>query len=819
MGMLFGDLKTTFGANSLNSRFMRSISPPPSSPTEFPSAPMTILQYITPSRLGGAERYFLKLVEELGMRGHHVIVVTKRDTPLRYELERLSATWPESARPELHFWHTRGKIDPWTLWKLVKLIRARGVQIINTHLTTASWQGTLAGRITGIPVAAVVHATDRKTFFQHADHLIAVAGGVAQFLQEQGVPAHKIETLYCGLDLRDVAAVAQLSPQSAKARLDLPPDALTVGIAASLIRRKGHRFLLEALQILEKRGLSVHALLAGEGDQEDELRDLSESLGLENRVHFLGFRRDVHEVIAAMDVFTLPSEKEGLSIAVMEALALARPVVATQIAGMDEVVKHGENGFLVPPCDAPALADALEVLLRDANLRQQMGKRGKAFVENHFEQSQCVARVEAFFQSLVKNTPSQTRPSAVPSETLSETISETLAKRSPSALSSGPLTPPLTILQYITPSRIGGAERYFLRLISHLARQGHRVIVVTKRDTPLRAEVEKLAPLGIEIHSWLTHGKIDPWTLLKLCLLIRRERVDLINTHLTTASWLGSIAARLTGVPSVARVPSTDQARFFKFSHHLIAVSEGVRDHLQAQGVSAEKIAVLYNGIDLTNYQPSLSGAEAKARLGLSPETRTIGVAANLIPRKGHRFLLKALKAIESDAKDVHLLLAGEGSLLAELQEQTRLLGLQDRVHFLGFRSDMVEVETAMDIFVLPSLREGLSNAVMEAMALERPVIATHIAGLPEVVRDGETGLLVPPGDVEALSLALLRLLHDPDFAASLGKRGRLFLERSFDQNRCFDEVEFYFQQVVDARRAKRKPLLLTRSRQGNALR
>lgn len=117
----------------------------------------------------------------------------------------------------------------------------------------------------------------------------------------------------------------------------------------------------------------------------------------------------------------------------------------------------------------------------------------------------------------------------------------------------------MTILQYITPSRLAGAEYFFLRVVAHLAQKGHRVIVVTKRDTPLRAEVEKLLPLGVELHPWHTHGKIDPITLVKLCNLIRREKVDLINTHLTTASWQGALAGKICGAPVVSVVHATDR--------------------------------------------------------------------------------------------------------------------------------------------------------------------------------------------------------------------------------------------------------------------
>jgi glycosyltransferase involved in cell wall biosynthesis len=352
----------------------------------------------------------------------------------------------------------------------------------------------------------------------------------------------------------------------------------------------------------------------------------------------------------------------------------------------------------------------------------------------------------------------------------------------------------LTILQYITPSRLGGAEEYFLRLIKSLRAAGHKVIVVTKRDTPLRYEIEKC---DVELHAWHTHGKIDPVTLSRLCRLIRRKRVDVINTHLTTASLLGAMAGRMTGVPVIAHVHAADSKTFFQFAHYLVAVAKGVEQHLTDQGVPAAKIHLLYYGVDLERYAHPLPVAEAKARLGLPAETRTIGIVGSLIDRKGHRFLLQALKQIEPQTGPVHAIFAGEGMLEENLREMAASFGMSERVHFLGFRRDVIEVVSALDVFALPSLKEGLSIAVMEAMALRRPVIATAIAGMPEVVRDGETGLLIPPGDVDALAQALLRLLNDPSFAERLANDGRHFLEQHFDQRDCLAEVERFYHKVA----------------------
>jgi glycosyltransferase involved in cell wall biosynthesis len=358
----------------------------------------------------------------------------------------------------------------------------------------------------------------------------------------------------------------------------------------------------------------------------------------------------------------------------------------------------------------------------------------------------------------------------------------------------------LTYLQYITPSRLGGAEDYFLRLVRSLREAGHRVIVVTKGNTPLRAEIERL---DVELHAWHTRGKFDPVTLWKLCRLIRRERVDIINTHLTTASWMGSIAGRLTRVPVVAHVHAADSKTFFQHANYLVAIAQGVKDHLTAQGVAPERIPLLYYGIDLERYSNPLPTAEAKERLGLPPDARTIGVVGHLSERKGHRFLLEALHQAEPRTGPVHALFAGEGVLEATLREQAQALGMADRVHFLGFRRDVVNVVSAFDVFVLPSLKEGLSIAVMEAMALRRPVIATAIAGLPEVVRDGETGLLVPAANAEALAEALARTLCDKSLAEALARNGRTFLERHFDQRLRLREVDETFQRIVAAWRRR----------------
>ena len=360
----------------------------------------------------------------------------------------------------------------------------------------------------------------------------------------------------------------------------------------------------------------------------------------------------------------------------------------------------------------------------------------------------------------------------------------------------------MTILEYITPSRLGGAEEYFLRLCEDLRARGHRVLVVTKRDTPLRARVEeRLLPLGVELFAWRTNGKFDLKTYGKLRALIRREKVDIVHTHLTTASWMGALAARSCRVPGVAHVHGMDKKTWFQHADYQIAVADAVKKYLVEQGIASKNIVRLYVGLPLENVSIEMATARQKLGLELPHDARLVGVVASLIERKGHRFLLDAMSQIDNaqlpDNSQLHAVFAGEGVLRAELEAQVRVLDLQQRVHFLGFRDDAKTIMAACDIVALPSLKEGLSIAAMEAMWLRRAVVATAIAGMPELVVDGETGLLVPPADAASLARALEKLLNDDTLRARLADNGHDWLQQHFDEKKCFAQTEKFLLNVI----------------------
>jgi glycosyltransferase involved in cell wall biosynthesis len=214
----------------------------------------------------------------------------------------------------------------------------------------------------------------------------------------------------------------------------------------------------------------------------------------------------------------------------------------------------------------------------------------------------------------------------------------------------------------------------------------------------------------------------------------------------------------------------------------VLPVSHRIRQSLEAGGVPPVCLKTLYSGLDMSRIPDQMDGGEVRRRCGIPEEALVLGTVANLFARKGYETMLRALPGILASFPDTHYLILGTGDAAyeARLRALAKELGLTGHVHFAGFQPSVFPYLAAMDVYVHPALMEGFGIAVLEAMAMRKPVVATETGGLPEVVRDGETGLLVPPGDVESLARAVSSLLRDPARRRQLGEAGRRRVETSF---------------------------------------
>jgi len=358
----------------------------------------------------------------------------------------------------------------------------------------------------------------------------------------------------------------------------------------------------------------------------------------------------------------------------------------------------------------------------------------------------------------------------------------------------------------------GGAEKWMLEAAVGLERRGHHAFV---RGRESAEWVPAYRARGVDAEPWPIRGDLHPRAVVRAARFLARERIDLVCAHLHGAVRLGGVAARLVGgVPVVVRKGLPDMKpglrqewTYRTFLDGIVTPAEAVRrELLRYPFFHPSRVRVVRNGVRVPEERPDpIARAALRERLGLR-RARVLVFAARFHPNKGHRFLLPAFASLVRDFPDARLLLVGDGPLRHELTLLADRLRIRSKVVFAGFRADVDEVLPLAEVFVLPSLAEGLPNAVLEAMAAGLPVVATAVGGVPELVQEGRTGFLVPPGDPGPLADRLRILLREPDRGRRMGDAGRDRARREFTMDRMVDGVERVFGDAVAGTWESREP-------------
>ena len=313
-----------------------------------------------------------------------------------------------------------------------------------------------------------------------------------------------------------------------------------------------------------------------------------------------------------------------------------------------------------------------------------------------------------------------------------------------------------------------------------------------------------------------------PAAVWRLARLLARERVDIVQTHLFHPTTVGLLAAAAAGTP--VRVVTRHHSDFTTIMNrpvhrrvdrwhalradHVMAASHAVkRAMVRYERVPSDKIVVTPYGYDFTALRPRLGPDERRAlREQLAGDDRTlIATTARLSIEKGHEYLFRAIPAVVARHPRATFLLLGTGPLREDLERRAREVGVDRHVRFLGWRSDALAVMEAADLVVHPTLHEAFCSVIIEAMALERPLVATDVAAAPEQIDPGETGWLVPPRDGDALARAVLDVLDDPDRAAGIGRQARRRVVERFNFPRMMAEYERWYADWHDTRPAARR--------------
>ncbi len=343
----------------------------------------------------------------------------------------------------------------------------------------------------------------------------------------------------------------------------------------------------------------------------------------------------------------------------------------------------------------------------------------------------------------------------------------------------------------------GGIESHSVTLASALVGRGHKVLIGCLRGGSVS---ENAVRAGLSVRDIRVVNSGDVKALWKIIATAKEEDVEIIVANLGKEYWPAAVAAKILGIKIVFVRHQVDRLKkvtcllIARHVNMVVAVSNAVHDALCECDIPDEKITVIHNAADLRRFDPSDADSEtARAEFGFAKEDIVIGTAGKLHVGKGVFDLLRAAETIASRYPGLRLMYVGDGPERAALELEASRLLIGGRVIFAGLRTDMERMYAAMDIFVLPSTcREAFGMVIIEAMAMVRPVIATSIGGIPEIVRDGTNGILVKPGDPAALADAVSRLIDDAALSRRLAAEGRAMVERYYSEDamgRAFEEM------------------------------
>ncbi len=369
------------------------------------------------------------------------------------------------------------------------------------------------------------------------------------------------------------------------------------------------------------------------------------------------------------------------------------------------------------------------------------------------------------------------------------------------------------VAYFIDHLKLGGAQTHLVEVLRRLDRQRFSPQVWTLRgEGELISEAERL---GVPVRSFGLGKRLQELRSVRLfmraILQLRRERVHIVHSYLSFANVVGTLAGALAQVPILLvskrsldsyrkRTEAWGQWVANRLADRVVANAMAVKRFVaQTEGCPADKIVIIPNGIN-GDFVANGSGESERAALGLGPEDRVVGTVGRLAWKKGYNYFLKAAAEVLRKEPRVTFVLVGDGPLRQSLEEQARSLGISPQVRFLGKRLNGREVISLFDVFVLSSVIEGMPNALLEAMALARPVVVTDVGGNAEVVDHEETGIVVASQNTEGMARAVIRLLRDKKLSRRLGEAG----QRAVRQRFCFSEtihaMEALYEELLQAK-------------------
>jgi glycosyltransferase involved in cell wall biosynthesis len=312
---------------------------------------------------------------------------------------------------------------------------------------------------------------------------------------------------------------------------------------------------------------------------------------------------------------------------------------------------------------------------------------------------------------------------------------------------------------------------------------------------------------GFAVHTMPMRSNADLPAVARLAAAMRRHGAEIVNTHSGRDTFLAGLAARLVRRrPLVVRtrhliLPITSRSTYTFLPDHVVAVSDAVRAYLIRAGVPEDHVSTISTGVDARRFDPARVRGTLRQELGLSDSALLVGTVAILRAKKGHLDLLDAAPAVLASAPEAVFVFAGDGPQQENLTRAIAERGLEGKVRLLGLRRDVPEILRSLDIFVLPTHEEALGTSFLEAQAMSVPAIGTRVGGVPETIREGETGLLVPARDPDALAQAIVTLAQDGQRRRAMGAAGREWVLAEHTVERMAERMLALYERLLRGRR------------------
>lgn len=557
--------------------------------------------------------------------------------------------------------------------------------------------------------------------------------------------------------------------------------------------KKGFRYIPQAIKRLRDKQVDFKWLLVGKDSQGikalAEKENLGEyfiakeaSTGISEKGKAEAPNYELMQYYKASDIFLFPTLLETFGIVLIEAMAAGLPIVTTDAPGADDIIKDNENGLKCKVGDIDSMVETIVRIFSDKALAKRLSKNALRDARNYDWDI-----ITEKYLELYKN------------------IGGEVCHKPPAKVRTSSLSK-IKVAHIISDLDVGGAESMLVKTLRNFKsdRYEHFVISLHPQKNSLRGKIEKE---GFKVYLLNIGIKNFILPLIKLISILKRERPQIVHSYLFHADIFGRIFARLTRVPVVISSLRNENigGRLYEILlgvtdfcvDKVTAVSRNVADVHIAKGTTKKnKISVIYNGLELEDSSQK-EASRIRRNLDIRDDLFLLLTIASLEPKKGHIFLFEALSMLKKEGCRFKLLVVGHGREKERLERKIANLGLENEVVLMGKRDDIQEILVASDAFVLPSIWEGLPNALLEAMAAGLPVIATRVGGIPEVITDSETGLLVETKDSNALAKAIERIAKEDGFSRRLAQNARDCVRRNFDIKKTVEQTEELYEELL----------------------